>query len=150
MTDPSPVRRILCPVDFSAPSRRAIEYAVDLAERLGAELHLLHVFQIPSVALPDGALIAGERWTASILDQAQRDLDRLTTEHAHRRVKIVPHVVQGIVHREIDRVAIEDLGAELIVMGTHDRGPLGRVFVGSVAERVVRTSRCPVLAVRGS
>lgn len=139
-----PIERILCPVDFSPGSDRALEYAASLAEKLRAQLHILHVYQIPVYALPDGALLPGPEFSARLTDDVQNALRDLKERLGS--LEPTTHMVEGIPHNQITKCA-EDFGAQLIVMGTHGRTGLERFLVGSVAERVVRTSKVPVITV---
>lgn len=141
------ISRILSPVDFSDTSDHAVEYAVELAKGLGAEIHLLHVYQLPMYSMPDGALLAGPDVATRIMDTARESLDALAQRLADRGVTVERHLTEGVPHQEIDRVA-KEVGADLIVMGTHGRTGLGHLLLGSVAERVVRIVPVPVLTVR--
>ncbi|MDQ3034313.1 MAG: universal stress protein [Myxococcota bacterium] len=140
------IHRIVCPVDFSDTSERAARYAVALARQLGAGLHFVHAWQMPVYAFPDGAVILGPDVVAQITDELQRSLDALIERHREPEMAIEGHLAQGLADREIVRMAGE-LNAELIVMGTHGRTGLPHLFLGSVAERVVRTSSVPVLTI---
>lgn len=137
------IRRILCPVDFSETSDYALKYALELGQRFGAEVHLVHAYQLPVYAMPDGALVAGPEAVASLTDKLQKDLTALGKRHEG---VTKTHLLEGVPHREIDDLA-KKLPADIIVMGTHGRSGLARVLIGSVAERVVRTAPCPVLTV---
>jgi nucleotide-binding universal stress UspA family protein len=139
------IRRILCPVDFSPSSERALDFAVDLAKALGAELDLLHVYQLPVYALPDGAMMAGPEFTTRVTTESQRALTELCESRASG-VTTKTHLIEGIPYREIVRMG-EDLGAGLIVVGTHGRTGLRHLLLGSVAERVVRSAKVPVITV---
>jgi universal stress protein A len=140
------IHRIVCPVDFSESSERAAHYAAALARQLGAGLHFVHAWQMPVYAFPDGAVILGPDVVTQITGELQKSLDALAERHAQPDLAIQSHLVQGLADREVVRVA-KELGAELIVMGTHGRTGLPHLFLGSVAERVVRTSSVPVLTV---
>lgn len=140
------IHRIVCPVDFSETSERAARYAAALARQLGAGLHFVHSWQMPVYAFPDGAVILGPDVVAQITDELQRSLDALIERHRSPDLAIEGHLTQGLADREIVRMAGE-LSAELIVMGTHGRTGLPHLFLGSVAERVVRSSSVPVLTV---
>ena len=142
------IRKILCPVDFSAPSEQALRYAIGLAERFGASVKLLHVYQIPTYALPDGALLARPDFLAELTTELQKQMDGLIERYRARNVPLEGEVLEGLAFQEIDRVAEQD-HADLIVMGTHGRSGLKHMLLGSVAERVVRISKVPVLTVRG-
>jgi nucleotide-binding universal stress UspA family protein len=139
------IRRILCPVDFSPSSERALDFAVDLAKALGAELDLLHVYQLPVYALPDGAMMAGPEFTTRVTTESQRALTELCESRASG-VTTKTHLIEGIPYREIVRMG-EDLGVGLIVVGTHGRTGLRHLLLGSVAERVVRSAKVPVITV---
>lgn len=142
-------RRILCPVDFSEPSDHALDYAISFADRLGAELHVVHVYQVPAYALPDGALLASADFVGQLSAELQKQLDALAAKHRKGDRKLETHLLQGPAPAEIVRLAGE-IQADVIVMGTHGRVGLSHFFLGSIAERVVRTSPVPVLTVRKS
>jgi nucleotide-binding universal stress UspA family protein len=139
--------RILCPVDFSPPSRVALEEAADLAWRFGAELTLLHVDDRPGrpaaseTLLPPAAL---EPWTL--------ELERQLAEWAGIAERIAVRPVRyalaaGPAAEEILRFAGEG-EYDALVMGTHGRSGVEHLSFGSVAEAVVRGAGCPVLVVR--
>jgi nucleotide-binding universal stress UspA family protein len=141
------LKTILVPVDFSDCSDAAVKYGYALSEAFGATLHLLNVVQDP-YTLP----WAAEGFAAPIADlladwegQAKRRLAETVPATAAATTVLKTQV--GSPHREIIRYAAEHQ-VDLIVLGTHGRGPLGHLLLGSVAERVVRTAPCPVLTVR--
>lgn len=142
MTSP---KNIVVPVDFSETSDRALTYAQTLAQTFGARVHVLHVipdphsqaWSIEATGMSLGSLM--ETWEAD----AQRRLDGLSLgELGGERVTKV-----GQPHAEIIRYA-KARKADLIVIGTHGRGGIEHMLLGSVAEKVVRTAPCPVLTVR--
>ena len=141
------LKTILVPTDFSECSDAAVKYGYALAEAFGATLHLLNVVQDPytmpwaaeGFAAPIGDLLAD--WEA----HAKRRLAESVPAAAASKTVVKTQV--GSPHPEIVRYAVEQ-GIDLIVLGTHGRGPLGHMLLGSVAERVVRTAPCPVLTVR--
>ncbi|HEX6324602.1 MAG TPA: universal stress protein [Vicinamibacterales bacterium] len=139
-------KQILVPTDFSNGSRLAVDYALELARRLGASVHLLHVVEDPTVAglfteaYVDLALIRKERRC-----DARHRMNALLTELKTRR--ITDEIAAGPVAQTIAGIAA-DRGADFIVMGTHGRTGLAHVLVGSVAEHVIRIAGCPVLTVR--
>lgn len=136
-------QRILLPTDGSDASEGAIEEAVGLAVRLGAELRVLSVVDAsgmespgPSGRAADGLEEDAERAAASAADRARAaGVERVET--------VVEH---GAPAERIVEVA-DDLGADLIVMGTHGRSGLDRHLLGSVAEKTLRTADVPVLTV---
>ena len=145
------VTRILVATDFSAASGAALEFAKTLAIRFGASLHLLHVLEDPYVTGAFAADIyapppAGLR--ESWLRSAETTMATQVTETDKTAFNITTDVVFGpIASTIVERAA--QIGADLIVMGTHGRGGVAHLM-GSVAERVVRTAGCPVLTTRGA
>ena len=140
--------KICCPIDFSETSRAALEEAAELARRYDAEVALLHVFE-PPAATTDLMVTPPE-----VLDQTAKELERkleLWKSEAERRgAKVVRAlVVTGAAATEVVRFAREG-GYDLVVMGTHGRRGLRHLVLGSVAERVIRRSPCPVLTFRPS
>ena len=140
------ITKILCPVEFSPVSEHAVAYALGLARQLGARVHLIHAWQIPVYAFPDGAVIVGPDAVTRITQELTTSLDALVARWADREVAVEGHLVEGYPDREIKRMA-QELEADLIVMGTHARTGLPHFLLGSVAERVVRTAGIPVLTV---
>lgn len=138
------IRRVLCPVDFSPHSESAVQFAVELAQKLGADVHLLHVYQLPVYALPDGAMMAGPEFTTKVTTELQKALTSLAAQFPP--TKLDTHLVEGVPYREVVRMS-DELDADLIVMGTHGRTGLRHLLLGSVAERVVRSSKVPVVTV---
>ncbi|MCL2777827.1 MAG: universal stress protein [Polyangiaceae bacterium] len=140
-------KTILVPTSFDEGSETAILYAIDLAKALNASLVILHAFEIPLVGFPDGTLVATAELASRVLQGAQQGLDDTIKSHETSGVPMRGLVRQGETWRTIlDTVA--EVGAELIVMGTHGRRGLPRALLGSVAEKIVRTASCPVLTVR--
>ena len=142
------LRRILVPVDFSPHAGQALKYGAALSEKFGAELYLVHVFQ--DLAIYQTEVVSGappilppvEQLTAS----ARGELERLVREK-NLRVPVHAEVVEGSpVEEVVDYAREKDI--DLIVLGTHGRGWLAHVLLGSVAEKVVRKAPCPVLTVR--
>lgn len=137
--------KILVPTDFSEPSNAALEYAVTLAEKLGAGVHVVHAFELPIVGFPDGTLTITAEMASKIIDAAQKALDDLVKKYAER-IKLTSSLEQAD-PRDGVLLAAKKVGAELIVMGTHGRRGISRALIGSVAEGVVRRSPIPVLTV---
>jgi nucleotide-binding universal stress UspA family protein len=141
---------ILHPTDFSSSSRPAFNHALALAREQRGELLLVHV-------LPTVMPMVGEGYMSpktfddlqqSMRAQAQKQLDRLVAKAKAARVRARGLLYEGVAADAIARAA-RAKRAKLIVMGTHGRTGLTRLFMGSVAERVVGTAPCPVLTVRG-
>ena len=139
--------RILVPTDGSEGVERAIEHAVEVAASNGATLHGLYV-------------LSTDAYAGLAMESSWESVDRLLREDAETAVARVREiaermdagvpvdtaVVEGKPSREIVRYA-EDEGCDLVVMGTHGRGGIDRLLLGSVAESVIRASSIPVTAV---
>jgi nucleotide-binding universal stress UspA family protein len=136
-------RRILCPVDFSDASLRALEYALTLSEEMSAELTVLHVQDAAPDRLPAAVSSA---YTADQLDADRRRIDRLIPDEVKRYCTVDALVRQGPVHRQIVAAAVERR-ADLITMGYHGHGELDAMMFGSNTASVVREATCPVLIV---
>jgi nucleotide-binding universal stress UspA family protein len=157
--------RILVPVDFTDTSRDAIDYAVQLAATLnrpaevdaravqtpsGCAIELLHVIEDP---------VASDGWTLELdfpdeqgivndlLQDSQQRLERLAAATPPGASTVSVKASVGQPSATIVETAAAD-GCDLIVMGTHGRTGLPHALLGSVAERVVRTARCPVVTIR--
>jgi nucleotide-binding universal stress UspA family protein len=141
------IRHILVPTDFSDGSRRALETALDLAHDTGARVTLLHVHHVPASVFPDVILPMTPELMRDVERSVDHVLEHLVEEARQHGVEADFHTVFGTTHLEICKSA-EDVGADLIVIGTHGRSGLSHVLLGSVAEKVVRKAPCPVLTVR--
>lgn len=139
------MKTLLVPTDFSASSKLALDRAVALAAKLDARIVLLNTWELPVIGLPDGALVATPVWATRIIDAADADLRAEAARHPGAPIEILAK--QGETWRTILDVAAER-GADMIVMGTHGRRGLPRALLGSVTEKVVRTSDVPVLTMR--
>ncbi|MBM3780699.1 MAG: universal stress protein [Acidobacteria bacterium] len=143
------LKAVLVPTDFSPTSEQALRYAKAMADAFGAALHIIHVIEEPygqpwAVEAYGFSLAAlQDEW----VKEAQKRIATVLTPEEHQCYRAEPSTVLGHPVSEILRYA-RDRQVDLIVMGTHGRGPLGHVVMGSVAERVVRRAPCPVLTVR--
>jgi universal stress protein A len=142
------IRHILAPTDFSEISKQGLKSALELAQSFGAKLLLLHVVEPPPYPVEG---IVPSQLGATLLDdlerQASNELARMLPETQGSNVEVARRVVVGIPYRKIVEVA-ETEKADLIVMTTHGRTGLSHLVMGSVAEKIVRTSPCPVLTIR--
>jgi len=137
---------ILVPVELGVQTEPVLDYAVALAAKLDARLHLLHVVGRPLLG-SEVAISVTETNMDEILERCQQQLEYLAAERA-AKAPFGPVLLKiGDPRAVIDATAAE-LGIDLIVMGTHGRRGVARVLLGSVAETVVRTACCPVLLVR--
>ncbi len=143
------IRHILVALDFNPISEHALTYAVDLAERLGARLTVLHVYSLAVLMALDGEYLPTAEGASNKAGDAQKHLDAALLPFAGRKVAIHGVLRVGSAAEEICAQATE-LGADLVVVGTHGRGALGRALLGSVAQSVLHTSPVPVLTVRGT
>jgi universal stress protein A len=143
------LQRILLPTDFSEFSAAARMYACAFADQFQAELHVLHVIQdlAPLVPEPGAALAPPLDYLRELELNAQAMLERALDAQWSVGKRIVKAVRQGPPFLEIIRYA-QETNIDLIVIGTHGRSGLAHMLMGSVAEKVVRKSPCPVLTVR--
>lgn len=146
----SHIRRILHPSDFSRASRIAFTKAVEMAGANRAELLLVHVLAPAVPMVGDGYLSPQiyEEIETSARAHAQKQLDALAATAKKAGVRAKTLLLGGVAHEQITRAA-RSKRADLIVIGTHGRTGLAKLFLGSVAGRVVSTASCPVLTVRG-
>ena len=143
------IKTVLVPTDFSDASESALNYGKAMAEAFGASLHVLHVMED----------LLAHAWAAEVYvasmpnlrDEIEREsrqrLGTMLTPEDVTRLRAEIALVAGNPFIEIIRYAKAN-NIDLIVMGTHGRGPIAHMLLGSVAEKVVRKSPCPVLTVR--
>lgn len=139
-------KTILVPTDFGASSDHAIAYAADLATALGSEIVIMHAWEIPILGFPDGAFIASAELATRVLEAAQHGLNEAMKLVEGKGVARRGILKQGPTWQMIVETS-KEIGAGMIVMGTHGRHGLPRALLGSVAEKVVRTAHTPVLTV---
>ncbi len=135
---------ILVPVDFSAYSERALDYACSLAEKLGAKLHLVHAI---GAGLPELSAVLTDSMIATLRSASMTELQSIAKARASIATFGKVMVEPGDA-RDAILAAAKTCAADLIIMGSHGRRGLARVVLGSVAEDVVRRADCPVLVVR--
>jgi nucleotide-binding universal stress UspA family protein len=143
------LQNILLATDFSEPSSAALDYAKALAKAFGARIHVLHVLED----------LAAHAWTTEVYVAALPGVHDEMEKQARERLGAVFSADESVQYQvrtelrtgspfvEIVRYA-RDERIDLIIMGTHGRGPIAHMLLGSVAERVVRKAPCPVLTVR--
>ncbi len=141
------IKKILLPTDFSEGSKNALPYAVELSKQYNAGLYLLHVIydlqQASGLHVPHVNL---DQLYIEIEDAAKKELERFGLEEL-RGLNVQRYVLRGVPYEEIVRFA-EKNQIDLIIIGTHGRKGLEKVFFGSTAEQVVRKAPCAVLTVR--
>jgi nucleotide-binding universal stress UspA family protein len=150
------MKTILHPTDFSVPSNYALEYAVACATEFGAKLCILHVihdvqigtyFGMPTLPPPPQLAIDQDQIRMGIEKQVTKALEEILPPEVRGTIPVQYLIRHGAPFLEIIRCA-EQIEADLIVCGTHGRTGLKHAIIGSVAEKVVRKSRCPVLSIR--
>ncbi|MFP4530359.1 MAG: universal stress protein [Halodesulfurarchaeum sp.] len=139
--------RIVVPTDGSASSQQAIDHAVELAASQGATIHGVYVVNLASFS---GVPTEGswEGVSAALEREGEQALEMVDETAAIRDVPVELVRLEGRPSQQIVEYA-DEIGADLIVMGTHGRGGLDRLLLGSVAERVVRAASAPVMTVQG-
>lgn len=130
------VHTILVPCDFSSSSKRAVHVALELAERVGAAVHLLFAEVLHADAQASG-------------DDPQETLKQRLLQDLDPHVPVEPVVTRNVAAAPAIVAYAEEHPVDLIVMGTHGRRGISRMLLGSTAEEVVRTAPCPVLTIRG-
>ena len=144
------LKKVLVATDFGPASESALRYAQALGRGFGAELHVLHVVEDLLTRAIDGY------GSAAISPEVQLDVERAGRSQTEALLsdedRLELHAKASTVTSNRPAAEIVDYarknGIDLIVMGTHGRGAIAHLFMGSVAERVVRTAPCPVLTVR--
>ena len=141
------VQRILVPIDFSENAASVIEWAAHLAEEHGSRIILFHAYHLPvEFQQYEGAYLPPDYW-AGVKTEAEQSLRRYQGELEQRGIE-----VEGVVREGYAATAIVDEAAsqkaDLIVIGTHGLSGLKHMLLGSIAERVVQKSPCPVLTVK--
>lgn len=137
-----PHRILLVPTDLDATSS-ALPVALALARELRAEVVLAHVYRVPHYAYPSGDLVYIPRLQEEFVQATRRSLEELSTRAGGLRTVLR----EGEPATRILEL-IDELQPWMVVMGTHGRRGLARLMLGSITERVVRRSPCPVLTVR--
>jgi len=143
------LKKILVPTDFSPTSEVAINYARALAEAFDATVHVLHVVEDPFVHgwAGEGYIPDLPQFREGLARDASEKLGKVMSAVDRERFGVQLVTRFGSPFIEIVRYAKGE-AVDLIVLGTHGRGPIAHLLMGSVAEKVVRKAPCPVLAVR--
>jgi len=139
-----PFKKILCPVDFDENSIAALDTAAEMARQFDATVEVLHV--VPIIVQAGGTPIYVDAYSAEEEDSKAKLMELARTHLAGVKYELKITVAQpsaAILHAQ------KTLGADVIVMNTHGRRGLSHLFMGSVAERVVREAECPVLTIHG-
>ncbi len=144
------IRRILYATDYSKASGRALDEAVNLARQNRAELLVVHVMEpIPYTA---GEEFGGAELYLRLEDATKREsqttMDKLIRRLRRTKVKAKSLLLRGSAYDQIVKTA-KSKRADMVVIGTHGRTGLSKLFMGSVAAKVVSAATCPVVTVRG-
>lgn len=140
--------KILCPVDYSEPSRLALKTAAKLAMETGAELLVAHAWEAPfqpqysELMLQNEILAPTKKEEADALAALKQEVEALGAKRVQAKLLF------GVPWHAIVKETREDTTIDLVVIGTHGRTGIKHVLLGSVAERVARHANCPVLLVR--
>jgi nucleotide-binding universal stress UspA family protein len=146
-------KKILLATDGSAESAHAADMAVGLSNGLGSELHVVHVGHVPSVYMPPGSRVLDPEEFRERMRESVEGETREKLEEEARKIKEAggevtdTHTRFGKVDKEIVHLA-EELGADLVILGSRGSDPIKRAVMGSVSDSVVRYAHCPVLVVR--
>lgn len=142
---------VLVPMDFSEHSENALEYGLGLAEKFGADVHLLHCYCEDMFSMiaygPDHVPIIPHDFEKQVRQAAAEKLSGYREKITDRGLKAESHLSKLVPSDAIVRTA-DELGTDLIVMGSHGLTGLKHVVLGSVAERTIRHASCPVLTVK--
>jgi nucleotide-binding universal stress UspA family protein len=142
------LKKILVPIDFSACSQKALQYAVPFARQFNARIVLLHVVPLPGAFERElGAIDSEALISVGVREEAGRRLDELIAETIPASVVTETEVRHGVKSIEIVQAA-KKMAIDLIIISTHGRTGRAHAFAGSVAEDVARLAPCPVLVVR--
>jgi nucleotide-binding universal stress UspA family protein len=144
------IRKILFPTDFYPCANQALDQALFLAGKYGAELHMFHAIVLhkddphnPAHHFPDLDQVYDR-----LLELARTEMEAAVESHKTSGIEIKQIQTRGIAAADAVLDYAEENDVDLIVMGTHGRRGLGHLFLGSVAQEVVRFARCPVLTIR--
>ena len=141
-------QRILVATDFSPASTPAFEESVKIARREGAELLIAHAYQEPGlVELSRAPSDVYAQWDQQLREGAERKLQPLVEHARNEGVEARGLILTGFADEAIVQAARRE-GADLIVIGTHGRRGAARLFLGSVAARVISMAPCPVMTMR--
>jgi nucleotide-binding universal stress UspA family protein len=145
-------KRILVPTDFSLYADNAVRHAIDMARQYHATVFLLHVIDnhvqqcAIDYCLSDAVMQGIEQESMATSDgKLQQQISRVSGKAAD--VEIIPYMKRGVPYDEILKEQ-EEKNIDLIVIASHGRTGIRRILIGSVAEKITRSARCPVMLVR--
>lgn len=153
------IKRILVPTDFSKHAFHAFKFAEELANQSNAEVHIYHVIEAPSASYGDsyfnteaqvGSPVEAHEeviFTKSLVSKVKKRIHELAAQAKHDHIKFHSHVEMGHVFKSIVGTA-EDHKMDLMIIGTNGAQGIGEALVGSTAEKLVRHSPIPVIAIK--
>jgi len=137
---------ILVATDFGETAELALDYAILLAEKLDAKVHVVHAVSTPEPGVPELGVAVVSAMMQRLVHEGRVSLEHLI-KRQHGRARSGEAFLRTGDARDVVLQVSHELAIDLIVMGTHGRQGLSRALLGSVAETVVRSARCPVLTV---
>ena len=143
----NPIRTLLLAVDFSDTSSAAVDVAVEFAKQFSATLHVVHAFDLPVPLVTPYEIAIPEAYLDQTRKAAAQKLAAIVEKVAGQGVTVESHLAEAPAAPAIVRTA-EDVGADLVVIGTHGHTGIKHLLLGSVAERTLRLAPCSVLAVK--
>ncbi|HLW47171.1 MAG TPA: universal stress protein [bacterium] len=142
------LRTILVPTDFSDSATAALEWAKEIAQAFDARIVLLHVVDLQYQLMPSGLLVVPTPLPGGVVRHAQQQARTALDALAAKTPAVSRRLVRKGHARDVTLVVAEEMNADVIVMGTHGRRGVEQLFIGSVADYVVRNARVPVMTVR--
>ncbi len=141
------IKNILLPTDFSKLSMSASQYAVDLAKQYGAKIHLLNVIEkTPPILTIHSLDLSEEKIIKSIEEDANNSLEKSASKIKSGEIEVLTVLKKGLDYQEIVNYSQKNK-IDVIVIATHGRTGLLHTLLGSVAEKVIRYAKCPVLVI---
>ena len=141
------IQNILLPTDFSKLSLTAAGYAVDLAKQYNARIHLLNVIEkTPPILTIHSLDLSEEKIIKSIEEEARNSLEKTVSKLRKDGTEFIPVLKKGLDYQEIVSYSQKN-NIDVIVIATHGRTGLLHTLIGSVAEKVIRYAKCPVLVI---
>lgn len=141
------INKILFPVDFSEVSPKIVPWVKKMAEQFNTEIHLIYI--VRRMDYLGGVYVEAvtiKNFEKEILEGVEKSIDEFADKYFFGYPKLKTRIVVGDAPEEIVKYARAE-GVSLIIMGTHGRKGLDRMFFGSVAEKVIKTASVPVLSI---
>lgn len=143
------IKEVVVATDFSEPAATALDYGRNVARALDATLHVVHVANDLATAAPVSEIPMDlTKVQAQLEAEAGSSLDALLTDDDRRSLKLKKVLLTSSTPARAILTYAADIKADLIIVGTHGRGGIAELLLGSVAQKVVRSAPCPVLTVR--